>query len=257
VNSCTRTCAPTTFPTRPPGVPVTTDNENDFFESAEHSLGLTQRLKDTAARFQTIFADYGYELAVAADTGSVHLDKSGFLAHELRHREAAVLQIKILFLAGQIILTQVLRDSEEPPPDEAEELRMSIIQDLWLDGQWVEPWITILEQELPGAAPSAADIERFIEAAAAKATASAENSAYFHDLRLAIHEILRAGCYPMEPLDRYETDHMLVIQLATEALFPGDIDVRRAYEARQLIKQTATDPEHPAWQVVIETYFTS
>lgn len=180
-------------------------------------------------------------------------------AMELSVRQAYSAQMNhmlILNLAEALVLVRTIKVRSSPWYSQVfqQHLRRKFIASLRSQDRWHEPWITIIDQELPG--PPALPLPPLVAKARRRLTARLATRFNRHlnavDEQLAVFlEIRGVNLYPRDRV----TVTMLARELITSGLVSGrKADGQNILAASELIARTSS-PEHPAWNQLLKTYF--
>lgn len=135
---------------------------------------------------------------------------------------------------------------------ERRQLRIGMCQWLVANDRWAEPWISLLNQELPGRMPSQAALRRYHVKASAKKADTFVDDAALNAMIDDILKILTAQALPPTEVGLLTILAGYALALASEDR-PG---MRRRIRMRALIEiADSTYPAHPAWRSVIDRYF--
>ena len=133
-------------------------------------------------------------------------------------------------------------------------LRIKMCQWLVAHDRWIEPWISLLDRELPGPMPSPSALRRYQEKAIVAEANSITREVQTAAMIDVFLEILADHSFP---LSAYKTG--LISRLAGYAVVletEARPEVRR--QMRILAMSAIIDnryPSHPAWNAVLDRYF--
>ena len=135
-----------------------------------------------------------------------------------------------------------------------QQLRRHFIATLQSQDRWREPWITILNQELPG--PPAFPLPLLVIRAKQRLT---DRQSARHTAHLDAIDGQLATFLEIRGVELYPRDRATVTMLARELIQSGLLNGRKAdgpfiITASELISRTSR-PEHPAWNQLLQTYF--
>jgi hypothetical protein len=174
--------------------------------------------------------------------------------------DSAINQIR---LATMVAFRCMLDGAQEKatPAVYAEGLRRArhtLLQELWLNNLFETPWLFLVEKEFPGDPLGPADLQRLAQKSLGDIRDEEERHREFMTMHREVIELLESSGYVLE-----EDDSVVV------AAIVSSIRVMQTYQQTQLASsktveklreqvvgmlEHATDPDHLAWQAVLERY---
>ncbi len=176
---------------------------------------------------------------------------------EMRIAWASGALLTAYFLAAEKAMMEICLEEKGSIPEELIlTIRRDIVQRLWQEQLWYEPWCSLVNQEFPGPEPTAKDIEEF---EAFRETDETAFRKWMERLDEA-HAILFEYGY----LPEAQENDLIFKLVATAALFTAarssraepDINDRRP-ELEALVVERSSHSAHPAWSAVIDYLITA
>lgn len=138
-------------------------------------------------------------------------------------------------------------------------IRRKLLQDLWLHDRLDSPWMLLVDKEFPGDPPEQVDFESFAREAGDEIAGAAEYHQKFVALLNELMQLLRDEAYEPEEDDEWVAAAvagaiLLVRTLQDDGPTSPEEVAKFQQQAAESIEE-ASDPEHPAWQVLLERYF--
>jgi len=134
--------------------------------------------------------------------------------------------------------------------------RLNAFRQLWLQGTWREPWLSLIDQEFPGAALTVGDTEGFTESSSNATVLPLPFSPTLRQLRGEMIATLKGEGYDVDPYTVLLIELLLLRIPRFRGRFPrGEKDFRAQLEVSLLIHRGSAFPDHPAWVKLLEKYF--
>lgn len=135
--------------------------------------------------------------------------------------------------------------------------RYDQVRTLWFDRLWREPWVSLVNQEFPGSGPTLEELDRWEAQRPDFELREVEANAELAELK---GEMQQLACECGYPLDENVEDLFVITSFATMVVCLRDESYaeltpaqRREYAMKSMA--TASVPDHPAWQVLLDRYF--
>jgi hypothetical protein len=139
---------------------------------------------------------------------------------------------------------------------EVARFRALVIEHLYLQNSWREPWIGLVNQEFPGYEPTGDDFHVF----EAKREEAEYRSRETEEMLYSVHDELRAHLWENGYLVS-TTEEILLAKLGSGIVFSTLNGTSRfaslgsRISAKEVIEALAGDPTHQAWQLLLNRFF--
>lgn len=174
---------------------------------------------------------------------------------ELSDEDAMAFDMQVLQIAGFKAMTDLIMERNPADLEHPARIRRMIIKDLWLDGRWTEPWISMINQEFPGDPLSVGDIEEFITESGEHFAVTAESTAEASAVWAEIADLLFAnGFIPTGSDDRLITGFIMLLGLRRRGRSSASDPVKQRIWASEMLHRRYEAPHH-AWIIVLDKFF--
>lgn len=170
---------------------------------------------------------------------------------QMRLAWAVSAQMTVHFLAAKKAMMEVCLESKGSVPEEFTlSARRHIVQRLWQEQLWHEPWCSLVNQEFPGPEPTAKDIEE-IEAL------EKLNEGITGELLTRVDEV-KAILFEYGYFINTEESELVFGLVSTAVLFTivntnrPETDISRWRPELEKLVEEASNPCHPVWVAVID-----
>jgi hypothetical protein len=215
-------------------------NFDDELYGLEQQFGMHERMEKVRKRFEAFLRARGLdELEGESDE---------------RRFAIAELELKILYLATLWLVLDV--QVRYAPADEAAyraKMRMSVITDLWHEGLWVEPWISLVDQEFPGPELTGANLEQILADGPEKVEGRLRTN---YEYQTIMDEMV---AFLVERGYNVQAEDMMMLQTCVLEVITNRRDIgsknRSLGDQLQRMQNEASDPHHSAWQEFVQHFF--
>jgi hypothetical protein len=214
---------------------------DDELAGLQQDFALRDQLEALADRYEAFLCERG--LSFSSDEGQ----RSRTTRWRLRVFEIAALRMMLDVLGH--------RSPAEEATSSLTKMRLDLIASLWHEGLWVEPWISLVNQEFSGPDLAEEDLDQIIVAGPEIAQRSLDNKQQFEAILSEMVFFLVERGYEVQEADML----ILVSTMALETFarrtdpVPG-APYKSLGELLDLI-QRASQPDHPAWPAFLEHFF--
>src|SRR6266550_839820 len=217
------------------------DSDDPLFKRLEQQMSVEAQLYEKIERYRRFLTEHGISLDIEA---------------ALDMPERVVIANLNIVSIGLAARHSLIAQVGESAPDKAAEFlkstRQEIIRNLWLEGLWQEPWISLVNQEIPGEGPTNADFEMFIQEAGDKVQQKLEIITYREQMFDQLMERLIGAGYAPEERDAIVL-HQLIVMIYRAGL-SGNDKLAVGAASRDLLVN-ASNPQHPVWEQIMQEFF--
>ncbi|MFI5240412.1 MAG: hypothetical protein ACHQUB_01765 [Candidatus Saccharimonadia bacterium] len=211
-------------------------------------------LSDPPSHLATATEEVRIEAAIEAWTLAVY-------SREYRIGNAVVVRIRLAAFATHRCMLdhacETLSNDSHLLSTMRAQTRMRVIEELWVEHQWREPLIALVEAEFPGPELTLANIEAFESRRPSFLAEAHERLKMLHDLT----EILEGMLWVQGQIVAEKEQQLLMVLAGQAALLSArggghdHLAIALHMQARELIGANAEQPEHPVWAEILTKFF--
>jgi len=216
------------------------DFDTRAFGLAEKSIVFERKTE----AYQTLYAKFLRDRSTPVEQSEPEILPGANEKQSLRQYDIAKRQYVLKFLVDRKFVSDCLAG----PAEIRQDLRLQVIGMLWVCAMWHEPWVSLVNRELPGTGPSQAEKISFT----ANRTQEVRHTHYAHIVANDILRVLAAADYEPDLAAK-----MIAFELGLSALL-NDNRLRpfqlRA-NATEIIRNGTRRFPHPGWSNVLDKFF--
>ena len=190
----------------------------------------------------------------------VFLRAYGFdLDDESEERRFTVVNLHLKILDIALFRAMIDVYVQHGPAEEAaafsSRMRLCLITQLWHEGLWVEPWISLINREFPGPELTRADFEQIIAAGPKKVEDHLRSDQEYEALIDEMVSFLVERGYNVQGADLLMLPYCVLDLWVQRHPIGSEPERTSLGKLFQMIHHEASDPDHPAWQEFVDYFF--